>query len=140
MEMVSPRTKDAGSRYADRLPRLSISRTKAEPLGEGVWRVTVVVSNDGKLPTAARMGDESRQLNSLQVELKLPEGVSLVTGHARVGLSTLAACGGEAEQSWLVLAAAAKPAKLEVRAWSPAVGTVQKTIILPKQAAKEKTP
>jgi len=117
---------------AKRLPSVAIRRTKVEPLGGGVFRVTAVVVNEGRLPTMSQMGRISGQLQPLQIELTLPKGVSLVAGHARVGLPPLAGDGGRAEQTWMVLAPKGKPVALRLRAWSPSVGEHLKTVNLPK--------
>ena len=104
------------------LPRVELAEVKAEPLGAGVWRVTAVVVNKGKLPTTSEMGRVSRQPQRLQVELKLPAGASLVTGHARRSLTPLAGEGGRAEEKWLVRVDSDKTPVFSVRAWSPMAG------------------
>lgn len=105
------------------LPRVELAEVKVEPLGAGVWRVTAVVVNEGKLPTASEMGRLSRQPQRLQVELKLPPRASLVTGHARRSLAPLAGEGGRAEEKWLVRVDSDKSPAFSVRAWSPMAGT-----------------
>jgi murein tripeptide amidase MpaA len=120
-------------KLAGLLPRLTIERTKVEPLGGGVWRVTVVVLNEGYLPTMSKMGKTTGEPYPLQVRLELPDGVSLVTGHARAQLPPLAGSGGKAEQTWLVRGPRDKTTSLRVRAWSPSVGEATRTIKLAKQ-------
>ena len=110
------------ARLVELLPQLAIHEVKTEPLGEGAWRVTVVVLNRGYLPTASKMGQLSRQPQPLQVALDLPEGVTLLTGHPRVQLPVLAGSGGRAEQSWLLRAPKGKPLAIPLRVWSPPVG------------------
>ncbi|MHC4180597.1 MAG: M14 family zinc carboxypeptidase, partial [Planctomycetota bacterium] len=119
------------------LPRVVIQETKVEPLGEGVWRVTAVVANRGYLPTESEMGRISRVPQPLQIQLDLPEGLSLVTGHPRAQLPPLAGRGGKAERTWLVRAPRDKPAPLKLRVWSPSVGTKRKTIKLAKPKKTE---
>ncbi len=109
-------------RLLDMLPRVELAEVKAEPLGAGVWRVTAVVVNEGMLPTASEMGRLSRQPQRLQIELKLPAGASLVTGHARRPLAPLAGEGGRAEEKWLVRVDSDKTPVFSVRAWSPMTG------------------
>ena len=113
------------------MPRVVIRQAKAEPLGRGVWRVTAVVANEGRLPTVSEMGRITGQPHPLQIRLELPDGVSLVTGHARVSLPGLAGNGGRTEQSWLIAAGDLKEtglATLRVRVWSPSVGTTVKRV------------
>jgi len=121
------------------LPRLAIHRVKTEPLGGGVWRVEAEVVNQGYLPTASEMGRTSRQLQPLQIQIELPQGVSLATGEARVQLLPLAGNGGKAKHTWLVLAPQAKSASLWLRVWSPSVGTqVQEVKLAGQQPAEQK--
>jgi len=123
---------------AEKLPRLRLDEIETEPLGGGVWRVTATLLNRGLLPTVSEMGRISRQPHPLQIAVELPEGASLVTGHARVELPPLAGGGGKAEQSWLVrVGAKHRPALLRVRAWSPSVGSAGRKLRLPKAAPPE---
>jgi len=119
-------------------PRLTIPKVKAEPLGSGVWRVTADVVNEGRLPTVSQMGRITREHHRLQMEISLPRGVSLVTGHNRVDIGVLAAEGGRAEKTWLVQAPAEKPVSLRIRVWSPSVGSqVNSVKLVPEQKANK---
>jgi hypothetical protein len=126
----------AGEQYVfllklgDMLPRVKIAELKAEPLGADVWRVTAAVVNEGVLPTASEMGRLTRDPQLLQVELMLPAGVSLVTGHARRSIAPLAGDGGRAEEKWLVRGASDKALMLKVRVWSPMAGSVTEEVRL----------
>jgi len=112
------------------LPRLEIDQTEAEPLGGGVWRVKATVVNRGFLPTMPQTGDTTKAPQPVQVELALPAGVRLASGHARRQIEPLAGDGGRSDQSWLVTAAVKKPTSLRVRAWSPSVGSATGGVIL----------
>ncbi len=112
------------------LPKVSIAEARTEPLGAGVWRVTAVVENEGVLPTESAMGRLARQAQNLQIELQLPNGIALVTGHARRTIGPLAGGGGQAEQAWLVHVEGGTTPQLEVHVWSPMVGSAAKRIIL----------
>jgi hypothetical protein len=68
-------------KLGDMLPRIKIAEVKAEPLGSDVWRVTAAVVNEGVLPTVSEMGRLTRDPQRLQIELALPNGIELVTGH-----------------------------------------------------------
>ncbi len=116
----------------EQLPQLRIGPAKIEPLGGGLWRIRATVTNEGYLPTMSKMGGTTRQLHPVQLELEMPEGVSLVTGHARVQLPTLAGSGGKAEQTWLITAPEGRPIELRLRVWSPSVGSAEKKIQLRK--------
>lgn len=65
-------------------PRLAIERAVAEYLGEGVWRLEVVVRNRGYLPTCGT--EQARKVGAVRpdyVELALPLGSELVLGQVR---------------------------------------------------------
>lgn len=108
-------------RLAEMLPVLAIREAKAESLGGGVVRVTVIVANDGKLPTMPAIGRANESPQPLQAELKLPRGAVLVEGPARRRLGPIPA-GGLSEQTWLVALGKARPSEIGVRVWSPSVG------------------
>jgi hypothetical protein len=115
-------------RLVELLPDLAIEEVKAEPLGEGVWRITALVVNRGYLPTVSEMGRITNEPLLLQAAIELPQGVSLVTGHPRVQLPALAGSGGKAEPRWLVRTEPGKEAVLTLRAWCASVGSVTKSV------------
>lgn len=119
-------------RLGDLMPELTLRQTKAEPLGTGVWRVKIELVNRGYLPTMSRMGQLARQVQPLQTKIDLPPGASLVTGSPRTELPVLPGKGGRAEHEWLVLVSAKSPVQVKIRAWSPAVGSVETTVELKK--------
>ena len=104
-------------------PQVRIESAKAERLGRGVWRITALVVNDGRLPTAPKMGPASRHVFPLQVQLGLPASTEWIHGHRRTQLDALAADGGHAEQTWLVRLPNSAPPAAKIRVYAPAVGT-----------------
>ena len=118
-------------RLVELLPELAIHQSKAEPLGGGLWRVSVTAVNRGYLPSVSQMGRITGQPHPLQAAIELPPGVKLVTGHARGQLPPLPGNGGKAETTWLVSAPAGKEHRLTVHVWSPSVGDCRQTIVLP---------
>lgn len=124
-------------KLAGMLPRVKIGELEAEALGADVWRVTAAVVNEGVLPTVSEMGRLTREPQLLQIELELPAGVSLVTGHARRSIASLAGEGGRAEQKWLVRVAPGEAPNLRMRVWSPMVGSVTRQVQLGKKASDE---
>lgn len=121
-------------RLAGMLPKVETAETTIEALGADVWRVTATVANTGLLPTASEMGRLTREPQRLQVELKLPPGVSLVTGHGRRSIGPLAGGGGRMEQKWLVHNPAKDEPKLTLRAWSPMAGSATRRFALKEKA------
>jgi murein tripeptide amidase MpaA len=65
-------------------PRLELLESKAEPLGEGNYRVTLVVQNSGWLPSyVSKKAVERKVVRALVTEITLPEGALLKTGKLR---------------------------------------------------------
>jgi hypothetical protein len=109
------------------MPRVSIEPPKVEPLGEGVFRLTVTVRNDGYLPTMSEMGRISRHVHPLQLEMKLPEGTKLITGSRRVALPRLSGNGATHETTWLIRTTGNDAATLSLRVSSPSVGSHERS-------------
>ena len=74
--------------HAALCPYLSIRHVKVEPQGDDLFRVVAVVENNGFLSTyTSKKALERKIVRPIEVELTLPEGVSIVTGkqHQEVG-------------------------------------------------------
>ena len=115
------------------MPRIQLERTKVESLGVGVFRVTADVVNHGYLPTMPAMGQTSGEQHPLQIEIVLPEGTKLITGHRRTQFDPLAGSGGRIERTWpscKCSETAVDPGKIELKVWSPSVGSDSKTLEL----------
>ncbi len=125
-------------RLAELLPELSITQTKVESLGEGVWRVTVVLVNQGYLPTMPEMGRINGEPHPLQAAVELPAGAKLVTGYRRVRVPVLSA-GEKAEQTWLVQTSRGGEATVRIRVWSPSVGEASVSVRLSEQQPPRET-
>ena len=62
-------------------PRLAVRSFTAEPAGENLWRVRLVVENTGWLPTnGSQMALDQQAVGGVSAELKLPAGARLVEG------------------------------------------------------------
>ena len=62
-------------------PRLTTRSLDVERLGEGIYRIQLVLENTGWLPTnVSDKAVERKAVRELEVELDLPEGVRLVAG------------------------------------------------------------
>jgi hypothetical protein len=107
---------------AEKLPRLEIIRERVETLGNGLFRIRVRLVNRGYLPTESAMGAISEQLQRLQMEILLPEGVDVLTPPARRSIGPLEGNGGEREETWLVRFGTEIPESVTIRAWAPHVG------------------
>ena len=75
---------------ADMLPRLTLRELAATALGDGRYRLRLVVENSGFLATnTSGQGQKRAAARPVRVELALPEGMTLVTGKARTELGHL---------------------------------------------------
>ena len=69
-------------------PRLAVRSFTAEPVGEGTWRVRLVVENTGWLPTSgSQQAVDQRVVDGITAEISLPPDAHLVNCEAqrRVG-------------------------------------------------------
>lgn len=80
-----------------RLPRLGVEEPVTRRLGEGVWRVTVRIVNDGRLPTRSAMGVKVWRLPPIRLSLDLP-GESIIGGE-RVQRTSAIPAGGRSRRA-----------------------------------------
>jgi hypothetical protein len=72
-------------------PRLAVRSFTAEPAGENLWRLRLVVENGGWLPTnGTQQALDMLAVAGVAVELKLPPGAKLIEGLASQQLGQLA--------------------------------------------------
>lgn len=70
--------------HAALCPYLSLSHLQVEPQGADLFRIVAVVENNGFLPTyTSKKALERKVVHPPEVELTLPEGVSVVAGKQR---------------------------------------------------------
>ncbi len=75
---------------SEMLPHLAIHTLEAVPLGEGNYRINLVVENTGFLPTYTSMqGKKRKAIRPVRTELELSEGVTLRTGKRLTELTDL---------------------------------------------------
>jgi murein tripeptide amidase MpaA len=71
-------------------PCLELYQATAKPLGEGTYRVRLVVHNTGWLPSyVTKKAMEKKLVRGVVFEIELPEGASLETGEPRQELGQL---------------------------------------------------
>ncbi len=113
-------------------PRLAVETVRTRRLGQGLYRVTVRVRNEGALATSTRMGEINGQPIGVQAAVIVEPGeAEFLDGPARRRLGRLAA-GAEREIAWLLRLAKDPPFDLRVRTWAPSVGMVETTIRITK--------
>jgi hypothetical protein len=72
-------------------PRLSIRSFTAEPAGENLWRLRLVVENTGWLPTnGTQQAVDMQAVEGVSAELSLPAGARLIDGESSQQLGQLA--------------------------------------------------
>jgi murein tripeptide amidase MpaA len=75
--------------HASVAPRLE-TRLETEELSPGIRRVELTVENTGYLPTnVTRLAADKKLVKPVEVEIKIPEGASLVSGDVEVDLGHL---------------------------------------------------
>ncbi len=71
-------------------PKLELLSAEAKPLGEGLYRVRLVVQNTGWLPThVSKRALERKSVRPVIAEIALPDGAALHTGKVREELGQL---------------------------------------------------
>ncbi|MEQ8523732.1 M14 family metallopeptidase [Gracilimonas sp.] len=82
-------------------PSVKLVNFEAEEAGRNLTRITVDVHNNGILPTASRLGQRTNWVKEVIVEIKLSNGLELVSGER---LDTIEAIEGDGsiQKTWLV--------------------------------------
>jgi len=70
-------------------PRLELLEAKVSPLGDGAYRVRMVVENTGWLPSYVTKKALEKKLRGVVCEIEIPESAKLVTGKPREVLGQL---------------------------------------------------
>ena len=71
-------------------PRLEIASFESEPVGDGAFRLRLVLENTGWLPTnVTQKALDRKAVRPIEAELELPEGARVVTGKEREELGQL---------------------------------------------------
>jgi hypothetical protein len=77
-------------RHATMLPQLEITDFKVENIADNIYKVSAQVANTGFMSTnVTKMAIKIKVAKPVLAEVKLPEGVELVTGHEKVNLGHL---------------------------------------------------
>ena len=95
------------------MPRLAIDEPTVEKAGDGVWRISVTVRNEGELPTRTAMGEKARRLTPFVLALDLPQE-RVLTGSVIERANSLAP-GGTLRAEWLVLGDAGETIEAQLR-------------------------
>jgi hypothetical protein len=126
LDKLAPKEAEFATQLGAMLPHIELVDSKVEPLGNGLYRVTVKVVNTGRLPTISQMGNTARVPYPLQLTLDLPQGGNVASGNKRELLPPLAGGGGSIERSWIVHGGG----QGHILAYSPCVGSAALAIEL----------
>ena len=107
------------------VPRISIISFKKETLDKNISRVTLVIKNNGVMPTINQIGERSYYSKFITTQLKLGQGQKLINGNIKTIKPVLK--GGETvEINWLVQGSG----KLSVETGTPTAGFATAEITL----------
>lgn len=82
-------------------PRIDFKHTEVSKQAVGVYKVTVVVSNRGFLPTFTSARAQERKLvRPIEVRINLPEGASLASGKVEQEISQLEGRANKIHSGW----------------------------------------
>lgn len=84
------------------MPRVVIEDPVVEKVGDGVWRASITVRNDGELPTRTALGAKARRLTPYVLALNVPQD-TLIAG-STINRADSIAPGETMRAEWLVLA------------------------------------
>lgn len=95
------------------MPRLVIEEPAVEQAGQGVYRVSITIRNDGEMPTRSAIGEKTRRLTSHVLALQLPQD-RVLTGSVIERANSIAP-GGTVRVEWLVLGEAGETINAQLR-------------------------
>jgi hypothetical protein len=111
-----------------RLPQLGIKEAKVEPLEDGLYQLTVYLTNSGWFPTATAQGSRAGSSWPIRVELKTEKGQALFSGRQVVTIPSIGGSGDTRKVEWTLRAK--KGSQVTVSARSPRLGAVTTTVVL----------
>jgi hypothetical protein len=112
---------------AGMLPRIAFRELEVTAVGDGVWRISVDLANEGTLPTNTSLGSRMRNPRNIRVALDL-RGATLLSGEAIQIAGPIAGGGRSTTMTWTV--AATRGATLSLSAESPTTGAATQSIPL----------
>ncbi|MBN1998814.1 hypothetical protein JW935_14740, partial [candidate division KSB1 bacterium] len=113
---------------AQKLPAVVIQNIYVEHLGALVFRIHLVVVNNGYLPSNNKMGEKLKWARSVKAEILLDKTQELKSGRKYHLLESIPGDGAGRQLTWIVSSPPGK--KVTVRVGSPMTGTVEKTVTL----------
>ena len=110
------------------LPRIELNNQKVEHLNDNVYRLSLVISNKGYLPTNPKIGIANQWCPKVKVALDLSEKQTLASGKILQFADMISGSGGSKEFNWLIIGKRGETVNLT--AGSPMTGIVKTTFKL----------
>ena len=130
LEPLAQAHADALAHFAEQLPRIAIESVEAEALGNGVYEITVTVTNRGYLPTLMAHGERTGHILPTRVVFSWPRDAFL-SGEPENRIPPLAGSGGAHELAVTVVAEAGE--EIEIEVISALAGQASQTLTLEKE-------
>jgi len=111
-----------------KMPELRIGEAAAKPVGEGLYEVSLYLTNTGWMPTSTAQGRRSGRAWPIRVTLKMNADQSLVAGRPVENVPVINGSGEVKKLTWTVKAK--KGSSLKFTAWTPRLGTLEKALTL----------
>ncbi len=112
----------------DRLAELKIKETKVESLEDGLYQVTIYLTNPGWFPTSTAQGRRARTCWPIRVELQTAKEQSIFSGRSVVNIPFIGGSGDTKKAEWTIKGK--KGSKITIKASSPKLGSVKTTLVL----------
>ena len=106
-------------------PRISIVSFTKETLDKNISRLTVVIKNEGLIPTINQIGERSYYLKFVTTELTLGSGQSLIQGNRKVTRPVIKP-GDTIELTWLIQGSG----RIQVETGTPTAGYATSQVTL----------
>lgn len=110
------------------LPRVSLEKVTVKNLHRNVYRISMVVTNQGYLPTSSHLGIRNRWAPQVKVAIQIGEDQILASGRAVQMVDAIPGSGASQEFQWVVTGPQGSRATLT--AGSPMAGRDQQTVEL----------
>ncbi|MCU0643001.1 MAG: M14 family metallopeptidase [bacterium] len=115
---------------AQQFADIRMEKPEIEKLSSNLFRIKIKIHNDGEFPFATAMGQKSRNITPIMVQLKFEddENMKLFGGSKREDIRTIEAK-GEKELKWVIISPPGK--KIDVTLWARnGGGSFQETVVL----------
>jgi hypothetical protein len=84
------------------MPVLQITNVRTESLSGGLTRITAYIHNKGLLPTHSELGEKTRHVDKLKVELIHNKNQNIISGKRKEVIRKPLGAGEKMEISWII--------------------------------------